>query len=208
MIYILIARSTNLHNSTSMLDVCRSTAPPEFARKRALCATQWKWNSNMPTNLKIAPRLSSFAAAAFVLLAGVNADAQPPATSSVVIPPIPPGQARIWIYRGSQPTSPFNYPHLEAVTLNGVNVEYSQLGGGYYRNVAPGHYVIAAPSLAIDTDHAATVDLAAGQDTYLKLDALGWPGGGENMVDVYDIRLMPSQTARTAVAQLAYLSSN
>jgi hypothetical protein len=49
----------------------------------------------------------SFAAAAFVLLAVVNADAQPPATSSVVIPPIPPGQARIWVYSGSQPASPF-----------------------------------------------------------------------------------------------------
>ena len=66
--------------------------------------------------------------------------------SSVVIPPIPPGQARVWIYRGSQPTDPFNYPHMEAVTLNGVNVGYEQLGQGFYRNVAPGHYVIAAPS--------------------------------------------------------------
>jgi len=37
----------------------------------------------MPTNRKIVPRLSSFAAAGFVLLAVVNADAQPPATSSV-----------------------------------------------------------------------------------------------------------------------------
>jgi hypothetical protein len=121
----------------------------------------------MPTNLKIAPRLLSFTAAAFVLLAGVNADAQSPATSSVVIPPIPPGQARVWIYRDSQPTDPFNYPHMEAVTLNGVNVGYEQLGQGSYRNVAPGHYVIAAPSLGIDTDESATVDLAAGQEAYL-----------------------------------------
>ncbi len=104
--------------------------------------TQWKWNRNLPTSLKIVPRLSSFVAAVFVLLAVVNADAQQPTTRSVVIPPIPPGQARIWIYSGSQPTSPFNYPHMEAVTLNGVTVGYEQLGGGFYRNVAPGHYVI------------------------------------------------------------------
>jgi hypothetical protein len=45
----------------------------------------------MPTNLKIAPRLLSFAAT-FVLLAVVNADAQQQATRSVVIPPIPPGR--------------------------------------------------------------------------------------------------------------------
>ena len=37
----------------------------------------------MPTNLKIVPRLSSFAAAGFVLLAVVNADAQSPVASSV-----------------------------------------------------------------------------------------------------------------------------
>jgi len=163
----------------------------------------------MPTNLKIVPRLLSSAAAAFVLVAVVNADAQSPARSSVVIPPIPSGQARIWIYRGSQPTSPFNYPHMEAVTLNGVNLGYEQLGQGFYRNVAPGHYVIAAPSLGIDTDESATVDLAAGQEAYLKLDALSWPnGGGENMVLEYYVRLMPPQTARTAIAQLAFMSGN
>ena len=172
--------------------------------------TQWKWNRNLPTSLKIVPRLSSFVAAVFVLLAVVNADAQQPTTRSVVIPPIPPGQARIWIYSGSQPTSPFNYPHMEAVTLNGVNLGYEQLGQGFYRNVAPGHYVIAAPSfLALDPSQSATVDLAAGQEAYLKLDALGWPnGGGENMVVEYYVRLMPPQIARTAIAQLAFSGGN
>src|SRR5712671_7675951 len=129
-----------------MLDDCRSTAPQEFARRRAPRANQWKWSSSMPTNLKIVPRLLSFAAAAFVLLAVVNADAQSPATSSVVTPPIPPGQARVWIVRGAQPTDPLDMYRLEAVTLNGVNVGYMQLGGAFYRDVAPGHYVIAAPS--------------------------------------------------------------
>jgi hypothetical protein len=172
--------------------------------------TQWKWNRNLPTSLKIVPRLSSFVAAVFVLLAVVNADAQQPTTRSVVIPPIPPGQARIWIYSGSQPTSPFNYPHMEAVTLNGATVGYEQLGGGFYRNVAPGYYVIAAPSfVALDPSQSATVDLAAGQEAYLKLDALGWPnGGGENMVTEYYVRLMPPQIARTAIAQLAFSGGN
>jgi hypothetical protein len=37
--------------------------------------------------------------------------------------------------------------------------------------------------------------VAAGQEAYLKLDALGWPnGGGENKVLEYYVRLMP-QTA-------------
>jgi hypothetical protein len=163
----------------------------------------------MPTTPRIVPRVLSFAAAAFVLLAVVNADAQSPTTRSVVIPPISPGQARIWIYSDSQPAAPNYYPHVEAVTLNGVNVGYSQLGGGFYRNVAPGHYVIAAnPSVALDPDRSAIVDLAAGQEAYLKIEELGWPGGGENMAHVDSVRLMPPQIARTAIAQLAFLSGN
>ena len=57
-------------------------------RQEAQSGTQLKWNHSMPTNLKIVPRLSAFAAAAFVLLAVVNADAQQPTTRTVVIPPI------------------------------------------------------------------------------------------------------------------------
>src|ERR1700730_18846731 len=38
----------------------------------AQSATQWKWNSSMPTNLRIVPRLLSFAAAAFVLVVVVK----------------------------------------------------------------------------------------------------------------------------------------
>jgi Protein of unknown function (DUF2846) len=162
----------------------------------------------MPTNLRIVPRLLSFAAATVVLVAVVNTDAQSQTTSSVVIPPIPPGQARVWVYRGSQPTAPIEVPHMEAVTLNGVNVGYTQQGGAFYRNVAPGHYVIASPSLALDPDQTANVDLAAGQEAYLKLDILEWSGMGENNVDVVRVRLMAPQIARTAIAQLAFLSGN
>jgi hypothetical protein len=165
----------------------------------------------MPKNLKILPHLSSFATAAFVLLAAVNADAQQPATRSVVIPPIPPGQARIWIYTGSQPASPFNYPEMEPIMLNGTRVGFETLGGTFYRNVPPGHYVITAPSFTDDLDpsQTATVDLAAGQAAYAKLDAIMWPnGGGENMTPEYYVRLMPPQAGQTAVAQLAFLSGN
>ena len=92
--------------------------------------------------------------------------------------------------------------------MNGVSVGHEQQGQGFYRNVAPGHYVIAAPSLGIDTDESAKVDLAAGQEAYFKIGAVGWPGGGENIVDAYNVRLMPPQTGYTSVAQLAFLSGN
>ena len=74
----------------------------------------------------------------------------------------------------------------------------------------PGITLLPPPaSVALDPSQSATVDLAAGQEAYLKLDALGWPnGGGENMVVEYYVRLMPPQIARTAIAQLAYLSGD
>ena len=103
---------------------------------------------------------------------------------------------------------PNYYPHVDAVTLNGARVGYEQLGGGFYRNVAPGHYVIAVTGLGIDTDESATADLAAGQEAYLKIEEAEWPGGGENMAHVYSVRLMPPQVARTAIALLAFMSGN
>jgi hypothetical protein len=64
--------------------------------------------------------------------------------------------------------------------LNGANVGYEQLGEGFHRNVAPGQYDIAADSsVARDSDQSATVDLAARREVYLKIEEMGWPGGGE-----------------------------
>jgi len=39
--YLLTARSTDLQNSTSMLDVCTSIAPQELAPKRAQMEVIW-----------------------------------------------------------------------------------------------------------------------------------------------------------------------
>jgi hypothetical protein len=168
----------------------------------------------MLTNLKIWPRLLSFAAATLVLFTMVNADAQMPTTRSVAIPPIPPGQARIWIYASPVPTMPNNYPIMQAITLNGVKVGYQTLGAAFYRDVPPGHYVVAAPGFfsdSLDPSQKAPVDLVAGQQAYLKLESIAWPNGGGDggdWVNVYYVRPMPPQTGYTAVAQLAFLGGN
>jgi hypothetical protein len=39
--------------------------------------------------------------------------------------------------------------------------------------------------------------MAVGQEAYLKLDALGWPNGGDNYADNFYVRLMPPQIARS-----------
>jgi hypothetical protein len=109
---------------------------------------------------------------------------------------------------------PNNYPIMQAITFNDVKVGYQTLGAALYRDVPPGHYVVAAPGFysdSLDSSQKATVDLAAGQEVYLKLESLAWPNGGGDggdWVNVYYIRPMPPQTGYTAVAQLAFLGGN
>src|SRR5260370_38892417 len=72
--------------------------------------------------------------------------AQPAATTTVAIPPIPPGQARNWIYRDFEPSESLG---LAAVSLNGVDAGYAQpAGGAFYRDVPPAYYHIAVASYA------------------------------------------------------------
>jgi hypothetical protein len=100
---------------------------------------------------------------------------------------------------------------MEPIMLNGTRVGFETLGGAFYRNVPPGHYVIAAPSFTdnFDPSQTATVDLAAGREAYTRLEVLGWSnGGGENMTKEYYVRLMPPQTGYAAIAQLAFLGGN
>jgi hypothetical protein len=109
---------------------------------------------------------------------------------------------------------PNNYPIMQAITLNGVKVGYQTLGAAFYRDVPPGHYVVAAPGFfsdSLDPSQKAPVDLVAGQQAYLKLESISWPNGGGDggdYVNVYYVRPMPPQTGYTAVAQLAFLGGN
>src|SRR5438132_5803165 len=75
------------------------------------------------------------AAAAAVLLLAANCAPLPP-TSSVAIPPVPGGAARIWIYRNDAPNEPNQTPYAR---LNGQIVGLMQPNGAFYRDVPPGY---------------------------------------------------------------------
>ena len=70
---------------------------------------------------------------------------------------------------------------MTAVTVNGANVGYAQPGGGaFYRDVPPGHYHIAVQSYGTDFGQSSDVDLAAGQEAYVKIESLSdWSSGGD-----------------------------
>jgi hypothetical protein len=144
------------------------------------------------------------AAAGMLLLAAAGC-AQPAVTAAVTIPPIPAGDARIWVYRDYEPYAGKGLP---AVAANGTDVGAAQLGGAFYRDVAPGHYHMTVETWGIDSNQSASVDLAAGQTAYIKIVSLpSWVEYGN--LGVYErptfyAWLIAPQIAEGDVAHLAF----
>jgi hypothetical protein len=66
--------------------------------------------------------------AALLGMATMAACARNPPVGSVSVPPIPPGEARVWFYRVYLPSDTLN---MTKVTMNGVYAGYEQLGGAF-----------------------------------------------------------------------------
>lgn len=95
--------------------------------------------------------------------------APPPSTET----PVPPGQARIWVYRNWLPSESLN---LANIAVNGTYFGSVENGGVFYRDVPPGTYHIVPESWAHDPKQQDTnVTLAAGQQAYIKIvDLTSW----------------------------------
>jgi hypothetical protein len=141
-----------------------------------------------------------------VLLAAANCSRLPP-TGAVVIPPVPSGTARIWIYRNGGPHEIQASPYLR---LNGRVAGISEPDGTFYRDVTPGRYVITVDSyLDSYVNQFASVDLAAGQEAYVKVLSMRRDRGGEwgFTRDIFYTRLIPDEIARPAVAVTPFYGS-
>src|SRR5437868_14736119 len=79
-----------------------------------------------------------------VLLVAMAGCARQPVTSAISIPPIPAGAARIWFYRDYEPYAGRGLP---AIAANGGYVGQAELGGAFYRDVTPGHYLVTVPAV-------------------------------------------------------------
>jgi hypothetical protein len=105
-------------------------------------------------------------AAAGLLLAMTACAHQPAPLAAVPVPPIPAGEARIWVYRTYEPYADHWLP---AVYANGATIGWAQLGGAFYRDVAPGHYHMTAQTWGVDLNQSSDLDLAAGQQAYIRI---------------------------------------
>jgi hypothetical protein len=153
----------------------------------------------MPGNVILRSISRCAGACATVLsLAGCSPATTAPAVSAVLTP-VPPGAARIWIYRDYEPYGSRNFA---PVTLNGVLTgNASPDGSAFYRDVAPGQYHIAAVSDGTDVNQDRRVDLALGQQAFVKiLSSVSWESGGDMQAyrrDTFYVSLVPPQVART-----------
>jgi Protein of unknown function (DUF2846) len=129
--------------------------------------------------------------------------ARNPVLGSVLVPPIPAGEARLWFYRLYIPSETLN---MTKVSMNGAYAGYSQLGGAFYRDVPPGVYHIEVESYGKDFNQSTNIALAAGQEAYVRVESLrSWStdyGMGRTIGrDTFYARLILPQIARAEIAQ-------
>jgi hypothetical protein len=99
-----------------------------------------------------------------------------PALGAAIPAGPPPGYARIWIYRLDEPYVSLARPY---VRFNSRIVGISELGGAFYRDVAPGKYDVTVDSAGRDVNQFVDVELAAGQQVYIEVQVLRyWDCGG------------------------------
>ena len=150
-------------------------------------------------------RFCRLAAAAGALLLSTANCAQPAIMGSVAIPPVPAGEARIWVYRNYEP---YTGKGLPAVAANGGYIGRAELGGAFYRDVAPGHYHVTVETFGVDVNQAADFDLAAGRAAYVKIVSNpSWVAYGlENQIErpTFYAWLIPNEVAQADVAHLAF----
>ena len=145
-----------------------------------------------------------------ILLTAVGCAELPP-TSSVMIPPIPTGAARVWFYRDYEPHESLARPY---VRLNEQIAGISEPGGAFYRDVAPIRYHITVDSDGRDFNQVADAELAAGQEVYAKVVSLrSWLGDDNDCTnwggcDTFYVWLIPAGEARTAIGKSPFYGGN
>jgi hypothetical protein len=170
------------------------------------------WRCPMSTVARTSP-LGSWRIGAAALLLMLLGCLQPPLSHAAAVADAPrPGTARIWVYRDYQPYESLTTAY---VRLNGAIIGITQGGGGsFYRDVAPGRYLVTVDCDGVDVNQFATIDVVPGETVYVKVESLkSWSsgGGGGNMGggsgyarDTFYTRVIPDQLAQEEIANMPF----
>lgn len=148
------------------------------------------------------------------LMLALGGCSQGPTYGSVAagLPPVPPGQAQIFLYRWLEP-----YVSLAATTafLNGTPVGLTQSGTAFYRDVPPGQYTISVTSQGVYPNQFKTVTVRAGQIVYARIGSIttwipcgggGSIGGGEaDCGNTYVVEIIDPAVAQSELQPLTFI---
>jgi hypothetical protein len=147
----------------------------------------------------VSPRRLHWCAASLLLLLTGCSQVLP--TSAAVIPPIPAGGARIWIYRNDGPYESQDRPYLR---LNGQVAGISEPNGAFYRDLPPGHYTVSGDSYGVPyPNQSAQFDLGAGQEAFVKVLSMRERVGSGDQISsraLFFTQLVPAEAAQAAIA--------
>jgi hypothetical protein len=140
-----------------------------------------------------------WASGLMLIAAGCANPPTPPQVSAAALP-VSAGQARIWFYRNWQPSESLNLANID---VNGSYFGSVANGSAFYRDVPAGHYHIAPMSYNRDLNQDKDVDLAPGQQLYVKiLSSQSWDGACRDCVrDTFYAWLIPPQVAQGEIAR-------
>jgi hypothetical protein len=151
----------------------------------------------MAADRSLWPRLWRNLVAGLVLTAAGCAG---PRQAPVATPPVPVGQARIWFYREWLPSESLNLANID---VNGSYFGSVANGSAFYRDVPPGRYRIAPVSYNRDFNQDKDVDVAPGQQLYVKILSLqNWDGACRHCLrDTFYAWLIPTEVAQAEIAR-------
>jgi hypothetical protein len=127
------------------------------------------------------------------------------------VPPVPADRSRIYFYRDYEP---YESLALTDVFLNGATAGVSMPGAVFYRDVAPGTYVVSVYSVGSFPNAAKSVALKAGDTVYAKVESLhawfGGGGGGEGGgydPDTFVVMIIDPAQAQRELANMRYVQA-
>jgi len=134
--------------------------------------------------------------------------AAPPEFARVAssLPPVPAGDARIYVYRILEPYETLSWTELY---LNGVPAGVTEPGSVLYRDVAPGTYAISVFSEGTFQNQFKTVALGTGDVAYVRVESLrSWAFCREGLTGCYDtftVNVVSPAVGRAEIQSLGFI---
>ena len=154
-----------------------------------------------PSNSRIGRRFRVGLGLVLSLLA--NCSRLPP-VAIVSLPPIPPGDARVWFIRVYDPTESKGRPYIY---MNEAIIGISEQGYAFYRDVPAGSYHVTVESYGRDLFQFQDIALVPGQQEYVKILSLrSWVDAQWNFGrDTFYVAIVPPEHAQLEIADYPFL---